>query len=67
MRPSMSNTGNSYDNAPMERFWHSLKVEATHGEDFPLRDEARACVFDYVEGYDNTVRMHSSIGYISPT
>ena len=50
MRPSMSNTGNSYDNAPMERFWHSLKVEATHGEDFPLRDEARACVFDYVEG-----------------
>ena len=67
MRPSMSSTGNCFDNAPMESFWHSLKVEATHGEDFATRDDAKACVFDYIEGYYNTVRMHSSIGYMSPT
>lgn len=67
IRPSMSSTGNCFDNAPMESFWHSMKVEATHGEDFPLRDDAKACVFDYVEGYYNTVRMHSSIGYMSPS
>lgn len=67
MQPSMSGRGNCYDNAPMESFWHSLKVEAINGEDFALRDEAKACVFEYIEGYYNTVRMHSSLGYRSPT
>ena len=66
MRQSMSGTGNCYDNAPMESFWHSLKVEETHGQDFATRAEARHCVFDYIEGWYNTTRMHSSLDYQSP-
>ena len=66
MRPSMSGAGNCYDNAPMESFWHSLKVEETHGQNFATRNEARHCVFAYIEGWYNTTRMHSSLGYRSP-
>ena len=62
----MSGTGNGYDNAPMESFWHLLKVEETHGQNFATRDEARHCVFAYIEGCYNTRRMHSSLGYQSP-
>ena len=50
MRQSMSGTGNCYDNAPMESFWHSPKVEETHGQDFATRDEAKHCVFAYIKG-----------------
>ena len=66
MRQSMSGTGNCFDNAPMESFWHSLKVEETHGQDFATRAEASHCVFGYIEGWYNTTRMHSSLGYQSP-
>ena len=67
IRQSMSGTGNCYDNAPMESFWHSLKVEETHGQDFATRAQAQHCVFAYIEGWYNTTRMHSSLGYKSPT
>jgi transposase InsO family protein len=67
LRQSMSGTGNCYDNAPMESFWHSLKVKETHGQDFATRAEAKHCVFAYIEGWYNTTRMHSSLGYKSPT
>ena len=63
----MSGTGNCYDNAPMESFWHSLKVEETHGQDFAARAQGQHCVFAYIEGWYNTTRMHSSLGYQSPT
>ena len=66
MRQSMSGTGNCYDNAPMESYWHSLKVEETHGLDFATRAAATHCVFAYIEGWYNTTRMHSSLGYKSP-
>jgi len=66
LRQSMSGTGNCYDNAPMESYWHSLKVEETHGRDFATRAEAKHCVFAYIEGWYNTTRMHSSLGYQSP-
>jgi putative transposase len=66
MRQSMSGTGNCYDNAPMESYWHSLKVEETHGQDFATRAAATHCVFAYVEGWYNTTRLHSSLGYKSP-
>ena len=67
LRKSMSGTGNCYDNAPMESFWHSLKVEETHGQDLATRAQAQHCVFAYIEGWYNTTRMHSSLGYKSPT
>ena len=66
MRQSMSGTGNCYDNAPMESFWHSLKVEETHGQSFATRAEATHSVFGYIEGWYNTTRLHSSLGYKSP-
>ncbi len=66
IRQSMSGTGNCFDNAPMESFWHSLKVEETHGQDFATRAQASHCVFAYIEGWYNTTRMHSSLGYKSP-
>ena len=66
MRQPMSGTGNCCDNAPVESFWQSLKVEETHGQDVAKRAEAQHCVFGYIKGWYNTTRMHSSLGYQSP-
>ena len=65
-RQSMSGKGNGKDCAPMESFWHSLKVEETHGRGFETREETKRCVFGYIEGFYNTTRMHSSINWQSP-
>ncbi|WP_325345540.1 DDE-type integrase/transposase/recombinase, partial [Xylophilus sp.] len=58
---SMSARGNCYDNAAMESWNHSLKVEAIHGEHLATREQAKAHVFDY-----NRIRLHSTLGYLSP-
>jgi len=63
---SMSAKGNCYDNAAMESWNHSLKVEAIHGERFATRAIARSQVFDYIEVYYNRQRLHSKLGYKSP-
>ena len=63
---SMSRRGNCYDNAAMESFFHSLKVEQVHHDDYRTRDEARSTIFDYIEIFYNRQRMHSTIGYLSP-
>lgn len=63
---SMSAKGDCYDNAAMESWNHSLKVEAIHGERFLTREQARAQVFDYIEVYYNRQRLHSTLGYLSP-
>lgn len=63
---SMSAKGNCYDNAAMESWNHSLKVEAVHGERFATRECAKAQVFDYIEVYYNRQRLHSTLGYVSP-
>lgn len=63
---SMSARGNCYDNAAMESWNHSLKVEAIHGERFVTREQARAHVFEYIEVDYNRKRLHSTLGYLSP-
>lgn len=63
---SMSKKGDCYDNAAMESWNHSLKVEAIHGERFATREMAKAQVFEYIEVYYNRKRLHSTIGYLSP-
>lgn len=63
---SMSAKGNCYDNAAMESWNHSLKVEAIHGERFATRAKAREQVFDYIEVDYNRERLHSTLGYVSP-
>ena len=63
---SMSARGNCYDNACAESFFHSLKVEAIHGERFASREEMRQTVFEYIEADYNRTRRHSANGFISP-
>ena len=63
---SMSRSGNVRDNAAMESFFSSLKTERIGKKVYRTRDDARADVFDYIERFYNTVRRHSTIGYVSP-
>jgi putative transposase len=63
---SMSRSGNVWDNAAMESFFSSLKTERTRGKIYRTRDSARADVLDYIERFYNTIRRHSTIGYLSP-
>lgn len=63
---SMSKKGDCYDNAAMESWNHSFKVEAVHGERFKTRAEAKYQVFEYIEVYYNRKRLHSRLGYLSP-
>ena len=63
---SMSRKGNCWDNAVAESFFHSLKVELTHHENFKTRQEAKHAIFEYIEVFYNRVRMHSANNYLSP-
>jgi len=63
---SMSKRGDCYDNAAMESWNHSFKVEAIHGEKFTTREQAKNHVFEYIEVYYNKTRLHSRLGYLSP-
>ncbi len=63
---SMSAKGCCYDNACSESFFHSLKVEAIHGETFETRAQMRETVFEYIEVDYNRQRMHSYLDYLSP-
>lgn len=63
---SMSKRGDCYDNAAMESWNHSFKVEAIHGERFVTRADAKNHVFDYIDVYYNRKRLHSRLGYLSP-
>lgn len=63
---SMSRKGNCYDNAAMEAFWSTLKNELIYRRQFATRAAARTAIFDYIEGFYNRSRRHSSLGYKSP-
>lgn len=63
---SMSRKGNCWDNAVAESFFHSLKVEAVYGETIRTKNEARRSIFDWIEGFYNTHRRHSTLNYLSP-
>jgi putative transposase len=64
--PSMSSTGNCYDNAIIESFFHTLKTELIYFEKYQTRREAHGSVFEYIEVFYNRVRKHSSLNYCSP-
>jgi len=66
MIPSMSRSGNCYDNAYVESFFGTLKTELVHGERYRTRLEARLSIFEYVEVFYNRQRSHSALGYRSP-
>jgi transposase InsO family protein len=63
---SMSGKGDCYDNAVMESFFKTLKVELVYQQDYATRQEARTSIFRYIECWYNRKRRHSSLGYQSP-
>jgi transposase InsO family protein len=63
---SMSRRGDCWDNAVAESFFSTFKAELVHREDLLSRGQTRALVFDYIEGFYNRCRRHSSLGYLSP-
>ena len=66
MIPSMNRPGHCQDNAHMESFFHSLKAELIRGVKIKSIPELRSMVKNYIHHFYNSVRLHSSIGYISP-
>ena len=66
MIQSMSRTANCWDNATMESFFKTLKVERTHRLRYDTRALAKLDIVDWIEGFYNHRRMHSSIGYKTP-
>lgn len=65
--PSMGRTGSALDNAISESFVASLKTELIDRSSFPTRDAAKVSIFEFIEGFYNRVRRHSSLGYLSPS
>ena len=63
---SMSRRANCYDNATMESFWSTLKLELVYRRSFDTRTQARTQIFDYIETFYNRQRAHSALGYHSP-
>ena len=64
---SMGRRGDAYDNAVAESFFATLETELLDRTSFATRNQARSAVFDYIEGFYNPHRRHSTIGYHSPT
>ena len=64
--PSMSRKACCYDNAAMESFWSTLKLELVYRRGFKTRAEARLAIFDFIEAFYNRQRLHSSLNYICP-
>lgn len=63
---SMSRKGNCYDNAMVETFFRTLKVELVYRQKFKTREEAKAAIFEFIEVWYNRRRLHSSLDYITP-
>lgn len=66
IEPSMSRTGNCYDNAVAESFFATLKRELVGHEVFADRQQARRTLFEWIEVFYNRQRRHSTLGYVSP-
>lgn len=66
VRPSMGSVGDCFDNALCESFFATLECELLDQRHFKNREEARRAVFEFVEGWYNRHRRHSSLGYLSP-
>jgi putative transposase len=66
VRPSMGSVGDAYDNAMAESFFATLECELLDRRRFKTQAEARIAVFDFIEGFYNPRRRHSSLGYLSP-
>lgn len=66
MVQSMSRRANCWDNAAIESFFKTLKVERIHRIRYESRAQAKLDIVDWIEGFYNRQRIHSSIGYTTP-
>lgn len=66
MVQSMSRTANCWDNAPMESFFRTLKVERVYGLRYQTRAQARLDLVDWIEGFYDRQRLHSAVAYRTP-
>jgi len=64
--PSMGRVGSAYDNALAEAFVATLKTELLYRSSWPTREVVKTAIFEYIEGFYNTRRRHSALGYLSP-
>lgn len=63
---SVSRKGECWDNAVAESFFATIKRELINDRSWPTRAGLHRAIFDYIEGWYNTRRLHSSLGYLSP-
>ncbi|MCM3885222.1 IS3 family transposase [Frankia sp. R82] len=66
VRRSVGSSGDCYDNAVTESFFATLECELLDRTTFTTHDQARAAIFDFIEGFYNRRRRHSTNGYLSP-
>jgi transposase InsO family protein len=64
---SMSRKGNCWDNACVESFFSTLKLEQVYHERYQTREQAKQDIFQWIEIFYNRQRRHSTLGYHSPT
>jgi putative transposase len=64
--PSVGSVGDAYDNAMAESFFATLEREVLNRRRFKTQAEARMAIFEWLEGWYNPHRRHSSLGYLSP-
>jgi putative transposase len=62
----MGSIGDCYDNAMAESFFATLECELLARRRFKTQAEARMAIFDFIEGWYNPRRRHSSLGRVSP-
>jgi putative transposase len=66
VRPSMGSVGDCYDNAMCESFFATLECELLQRTKFKTRADAELMIFEFIEGWYNPHRRHSSLDYYSP-
>src|SRR3954451_24171046 len=66
IRLSVGRRGQCWDNAVAESFFATIKTELLHRQPWPTHQDARQAIFEYIEGWYNTRRRHSTLGYLSP-
>jgi transposase InsO family protein len=66
IRLSVGRKGQCWDNAVAESFFATIKAELIDRQGWPTRTAVHKAIFEYIEGWYNTRRLHSSLGYLSP-
>ncbi|MFI0797156.1 integrase core domain-containing protein [Micromonospora rubida] len=66
VRLSVGSRGQCWDNAVAESFFATIKTELLDRRPWPTRTAARTAIFNWIEGWYNTRRRHSTLGYLSP-